>query len=157
LAEDRRWVAQVEVTRKLAWVGIACVALGATLGATGCLGGDDTAAPPGQDAGRFDSAVPTFDSAVPDVSAPDTSVDAGVDAADATPDGNEPTDATPIDTGVDAPPAEGGITGKGGLVSGGSVSRSPNYVLTGTAAPATGTVQRSTKYQLVGGMAVTTQ
>jgi hypothetical protein len=122
---------------------IACVSIGFALVAGGCV--DNTVVPPQND---VDAALPTFDSGGEDVAVSD----AGSDADASVIDSSIP-DAT-IDAGKDAATA---APTQLGLVAGGSVSHSPSYTMTGTTGPATAPVLRSTHYQLVGGMAVTTQ
>jgi hypothetical protein len=124
-------------------------ALGAlALGAFACV--DNTVVPPSND---VDSAFPGFDGGE-DSAAVDTGTDAPVDASvDAKViDSSAPVDAT-TDAGKDATVAPSQL----GLVAGGTVSHSPKYTMTGTSGPATAPVLRSTHYQLVGGMAVTSQ
>jgi hypothetical protein len=59
----------------------------------------------------------------------------------------------PVDAGPDANPGVSIL----GLVVGGTTSRSPRYVMTGTAGAAHAPLLKSPNYQLVGGMAVSTQ
>jgi hypothetical protein len=118
---------------------------GLALAVSGCLGGDDTAAPPAA-VGAFDSGIhfPVLDASLPDSAAPAT--DAGGDAAS---DASTPI----VDASTDA--AKGGSASTAGLVSGGTVSRSPNYTLIGGTTPATAPVLQSPKYQLSGGVTAT--
>ena len=109
-------------------------------GVVGCLGGDDTSAA-SFDSGLipFDAAFPTFDGGP------------GDDDASSLPDGaTTPDGAVVIDAGP-PPPTQAS------LVSGGTSSRSPSYVLVGTTGPATAPVLRSPNYQLVGSMSVSMQ
>jgi hypothetical protein len=112
---------------------------------------DDTVAPPGGvDAGgpSIDGSVPVFD-ANGFVDGQPGQVDATADVAiDSSP---------PADAGVDAPPpTDSGVTGTATLAAGGSVGHSAQHTLIGNVGPATAPVLRSSKYQLVGGMAAAT-
>jgi hypothetical protein len=122
-------------------VAVVCGVLGAALGATGCLS-DDTSVPvvPGFDAGVLDAGAPVFDASGV-VDAPGPGPDAGSDAA-------PPPDAS-------APDAAG--VSILGVVVGGTSSRSPGYIMTGTAGAAHSPLLRSPSYQLVGGLTVSQQ
>jgi hypothetical protein len=122
------------------------VTLSTALGASGCLS-DDTSVTPGQNG--LDASSP----------------DGGVNVLDASGvvdgQGPPPADSGPPDVVV--PPIEAGLPDAGvgvsilGVVAGGTTSRSTRYVLTGTAGAAHAPLLRSPNYQLVGGMAVSTQ
>jgi hypothetical protein len=122
------------------------------LGAIGCLSGDNSVPPP-------------FDAGLPDISIPgvhadgaveaQTTADANVDSAtDAGTDANVEADAGKLDASVDA-----GRKVTGSLVSGGTVSASPNYKLIGSAGqgPGTNAVTSSPNYKLHGGVVGATQ
>jgi hypothetical protein len=118
---------------------VVCTSAGVALAASGCLSGDDTAAPP--ITLGFDASTPSFDaSGVVDGASPPVP-EAGVDAAatdGAAPDG-----------------ASAGGASTLGLVGGGVLSQSTHYTLIGATGPATAPILQSPKYQLTGGMAVT--
>jgi hypothetical protein len=120
---------------------VVCTSAGVALAASGCLSGDDTAAPPitlGFDAGT--QVPPIVDASGVDGTSP-RGPEAGVDAAatdGATPDG-----------------ATAGGASTLGLVGGGVLSQSAHYTLVGATGPATAPILQSPKYQLTGGMAVT--
>ena len=140
-------------------VMVVCVAIASACCIVGCLGGDDTSTPgPGSDSGLTgDSQVPIFDASgqvdgqnLPPPT-PDAGEDAGIDSA--IPDAGVDSAPPPPDASV----TDSGITGISGLVTSGTLSKSASYSLTGSGGPATGIVARSKNYQLVGGMAVSTQ
>jgi hypothetical protein len=127
---------------------VVCASLGVTLGATGCLSGDDTSA---------NGTTFNFDSGTPEASVPVFDASGAVDGASPPVDGGQPVpDATPP-TDSSAPPEAGSTSSQVGLVGGGTLSRSPHYVLVGSTGPATTPILRSPKYQVVGGMAASAQ
>ena len=120
---------------------VVCTSAGVALAASGCLSGDDTAAPltTGLDSGLLPP-PPVFDaSGIVDGASPPPGAEAGVDAAS---------------TDGSAPDGAGGASTLG-LVSGGTLSQSAHYTLIGATGPATAPVLQSPHYQLTGGMAVT--
>jgi hypothetical protein len=123
---------------------VVCASLGVTLGATGCLSGDDTSA---------NGTTINLDAGTPETSAPVLDASGVVDGAPPPVDAAPPLrdSAPPIDSST--PPDAGASSSQLGLVGGGTLSRSPNYVLIGSTGPATAPVLRSPKYQVVGGMA----
>ena len=137
-----------------------CVALGLSLGATGCLS-DDTSVPPPPitlDGALPEAGIPTFDAS--------GSVDgAGNPPPDAAPDA--PPDAAPVDAGVDAadaapiPDAAPDAPDSGvsilGLVPGGTTAQSSHYIYTGNTGAAHSPLLTSPNYKLVGGVSVTAQ
>jgi hypothetical protein len=112
-------------------VGVMAVALATS----GCLSDDTVASIPGYDAGAPETSVSVLDAS--------GSVDG---------QGNPPPDAGP-----DAAKPDGGGVSVLGLVVGGQTARSPSFSFQGTASAAHAPVSRSTNYQLVGGMVVSTQ
>ncbi len=127
---------------------VVCASLGAALGAIGCLSGDDTSAT---------GTTFVLDAGTPDTSVPIVDASGVVDGANPPhPDAAPPPDAAlPIDSST---PFDAGATSSQlGLVGGGTLSRSPNYVLIGATGPATAPVLHSPKYQVVGGMAASSK
>ncbi len=122
---------------------VVCTSAGVALAASGCLSGDDTAAPPitlGFDSGT--PGPPILDaSGIVDGASPPPGPEAGTDAS--------ATDAS-------APDATVGGASTLGIVGGGVLSQSTHYTLIGATGPATAPLLQSPKYQLTGGMAVTT-
>ena len=117
-----------------------CSALGLALTTSGCLSDDTSLSPPSS---NLDASFPDAGFNALDASG-SVSPDAGTDAADAA--------SPPVaDAGHEA-----GIT-QLSLVAGSTLSRSPNYQLSGTSGPGTAPVQKSPNYKLVGGMTVSTQ
>jgi hypothetical protein len=126
---------------------ITCASIAFAFVVSGCI--DNTVVPVSDD---VDSALPGIDSGVP---SEDAGSDADANVIDATTDAR--TDAS-VDASIEAG-KDAATRGPSqlGLVAGGTVSHSASYTMTGTTGPATAPVLRSSHYQLIGGMAVTSQ
>jgi hypothetical protein len=134
---------------------VAAVSLGATLGAIGCLSSNSSTPGPGPtpnlDAGGTTLPPPVSDASGSVTPTPDAAQPVNDDAGEPSDDAGPP----PFDAGP--PDATPPTTSQVGLVGGGTLSRSAHYALVGSTGPATAPVLKSSRYQLTGGMAASTQ
>jgi hypothetical protein len=144
-------------------MGFVCVLSAFAAGVVGCLGGDDSAPPstaPADAGNNHPSGLDASGDANGQVN-PDGG-DAGEAAADAPVDSpiDVPVIDSPVDSPVDAPIDTGAaLRSAVGLSSGGTVSKSPNYILIGNVgeSPGTHSALHSPSYTFHGGFAGASQ